>query len=408
MGQTDSIVTGSLEQQETGAVSIESYESLEEGVQKKLRLMGEEVPPNPSVTSKGPKWRLGPKGKQPKPSQSPDSTTIFRAGVPSTPTPSESLKKTVSEPTMSIHPGDSESYPVSSSDGDIVLTATDYVDMPDTLRVPNADIFLITSEEDEYGGKQFKTLLEQIDIRVNPDDDSSFAEVTKCKVYLLSDINTEQSKIKSIDQAIEKCTYVFLLLTKSFCNDRWADFQKDEALVRTITTEERKWGMVPLYTQPKRDAPPDKAYTIPPGLISFKGLDIHRLMRDKDSIENLHSLTDGDNYFMKGVTSMLESRIYLRLDREKRRLEEKRKWEAQKKKELKQQKLIDEHMTRLKMQSEEEKMHRIRKGLPTELPTEPVDHIIEAGWYMVIKEGYPVLLFTSKHYIFLFTFRISC
>ena len=87
------------------------------------------------------------------------------------------------------------------------------------------------------------------------------------------------SKIKHLEEAMKRSTHVFLYLTKGFCDDAWSEMQKDEVLMESIHNPEKRWCVVPVYTQPRRNANPDKAYNIPFGLKSLNGIDLSRMSK---------------------------------------------------------------------------------------------------------------------------------
>jgi hypothetical protein len=63
------------------------------------------------------------------------------------------------------------------------------------------------------------------------------------KVYLLDSehISHMSSKFKSLGEAIERSTYMFMLVTQHFCDDSWAEIQRDECLMESINNPLKRW-----------------------------------------------------------------------------------------------------------------------------------------------------------------------
>lgn len=209
---------------------------------------------------------------------------------------------------------------------DIELTPADYHDMPDELKMEEADIFLMTSEDEINAGRHLQELFER-EIRYPCKGKEGTSN--NCKVYLMADM-LEESKIDALPLAQDKCTMVLILITKAFCEDAWARYQKNELLVRCIK-DYGQWTVVPLFTQPKSGGDPGKSYNVPAGLLSFKGLDMSRLLKGKDSVEKLENLSDGDRYFKLSLVQMLERREDKKAYREQVLKEKKEQWEQAKK-----------------------------------------------------------------------------
>jgi len=146
-----------------------------------------------------------------------------------------------------------------------------------------------------------------------------------------------QSRFKHSDVAMERSTYMFLLLTKDFVNDAWAEMQKDECLMVSISEPERKWCVVPLYTKSKEDLD----FKLPYGLRALKGIDISAFLPDKN-LECVDpkeiQLSDLDEYLVKNLTKMFNERLGKKKEREQEQENKLKLWIQEKKIKLKKEK----------------------------------------------------------------------
>ena len=55
------------------------------------------------------------------------------------------------------------------------------------------------------------------------------------------------SKFASMGEAVERSTYMFMLITPTFCSDSWAEVQRDECLMESINNPVKRWYV--LFTQ---------------------------------------------------------------------------------------------------------------------------------------------------------------
>jgi len=49
------------------------------------------------------------------------------------------------------------------------------------------------------------------------------------------------SKFASMGEAIERSTYMFMMITETFCGDSWAEIQRDECLMEAINNPVKRW-----------------------------------------------------------------------------------------------------------------------------------------------------------------------
>lgn len=155
-------------------------------------------------------------------------------------------------------------------------------------------------------------------------------------------LNYINSRFKHMEEALRRSTYMFLFLTKDFCGDNWAQLQRDECLMESIHNSEKKWCVVPILTKSRKEAD----YQLPFGLRALKGVEISHMLRGKtlNSVDvNALGPKDVDPFFLKNMTKMLNDRIYLRKEREKRqevslqnwvKEEKHRRWKEQQKEKL--------------------------------------------------------------------------
>jgi len=49
-------------------------------------------------------------------------------------------------------------------------------------------------------------------------------------------------------EALEHSTYMFMIVTERFCNDSWAELQRDECLMESITNPDKRWSVSSFHS----------------------------------------------------------------------------------------------------------------------------------------------------------------
>jgi len=49
-------------------------------------------------------------------------------------------------------------------------------------------------------------------------------------------------------EALKYSTYMFMIVTERFCTDSWAEIQRDECLMESITKPDKRWSVCSLVT----------------------------------------------------------------------------------------------------------------------------------------------------------------
>ncbi len=184
------------------------------------------------------------------------------------------------------------------------ITEKDILDllkeMPPHMRFDYHDAFVIYCDDDRSRVEEFMENFDEIKLydRVKP------------KVVLYDNIAISiGSKIKALEFGIDRCTYVFLFITKAFCDDSWSEFSSETCLMEAIHNPDKKWCVVPVFTEPKRSA----SFRVPPSLNSLKG--IQYLKNDK--------------FFKDSVAKLLEEKLYIREEKVKKLTGERKEWVSQ-------------------------------------------------------------------------------
>lgn len=107
--------------------------------------------------------------------------------------------------------------------------------------------------------------------------------------------NAGMNPIKQLDDSLPYCTYVFLYVTKSFCVDGWTEFSSQTCLMDAILTPEKRWSVVPIFTEPKRRP----TYRVPPSVRSLKGI----------------QYWSEDKFYADSLRKLLEDKLEVRLER---------------------------------------------------------------------------------------------
>ena len=193
-------------------------------------------------------------------------------------------------------------------------------DVPLELKTGQYDVLLLYADQDKADALKLKQLLERF-------VDFENKRVRICVID--QDLQWISSPFDQMDEAMKRTTYVFLYVTKTFCNDNWASMQKDNVLMTSITDPDKRWCVVPLFIDGKRNP----GYTFPFGIRGFKGIDVFHLLGRRPIAEiKIDELTnkDLDSFILGNIREMLKCRLNHRRERER---EDARKLKDWKKKE---------------------------------------------------------------------------
>lgn len=203
-------------------------------------------------------------------------------------------------------------------------------DIPDSMvpvevGFPCYDVLLLHSEEEPKNAWEIKEHLET-EFRLSNGD--------RIQVLLYEElVEMFRRQIGCLKEGMDHCTFVFILITKTFCESDLSRFLGEECLIKSIHDANKRWSVVPLFTQPKRSAD----YCIPTGLNCLKGISYHTR----------------DEFYHSNMIKMIEQRRYVKNDREKKRLKRIKEWKENKSHEL--------HMERLKEKQREKQAEEMRK-----------------------------------------------
>ena len=172
--------------------------------------------------------------------------------------------------------------------------------MPTEIKEDYYDAMILYTEKDYSEAEEFRQhLINDIPLPFNE----------KCRALLYDSpelMGLSGSKIQSLDLSMERCTYVFVYMTADFVRDKWCEFSSESCLMRAIYDEERRWCVVPIYTERRTECP----YKIPMGLNSLKGINYYC----------------NDDFYRRGVSRLIGDKIYHRLRLQKMHKIKQKKW----------------------------------------------------------------------------------
>ncbi|XP_052274335.1 uncharacterized protein LOC127874181 [Dreissena polymorpha] len=157
--------------------------------------------------------------------------------------------------------------------------------MPPELKVAYIDVLILYHENDQQNAAEFRDHL------VN---DIQLKHREKVRALLYDEgelIALNNRKIGQLSDAMNRSTYVFIYLTKEFVKDKWMEFTSEVFLMEAIENPDKQWCVVPVFTE-KRNG----TFKIPTGLNILNGLNYY----------------NKDQYYLKQVTCLIESRIQSR------------------------------------------------------------------------------------------------
>ena len=159
--------------------------------------------------------------------------------------------------------------------------------MPTEVREDYYDVMILYTESDYSGAEAFRQHL------INEIHPLPFNETCRALLYDSPELTgLSGSKIQQLDLSMERCTYVFVYMTADFVRDKWCEFSSESCLMRAIYDEERRWCVVPIYTERRSEC----KFKIPMGLNSLKGINFYC----------------NDDFYRRGVSRLIGDKIYYR------------------------------------------------------------------------------------------------
>ena len=238
--------------------------------------------------------------------------------------------------------------------------------MPTEIREDYYDAMILYTESDYQGAETFRQHLMN-DIRDLPYN-------AKCRALLYDApelVGLSGSKLQSLDLSMQRCTYVFIYMTKDFIQDKWCTFSSESCLMRAIYDEERRWCVVPIYTQRRNELD----FIVPMGLNSLKGINYYC----------------NDEFYRRGVSRLIGDKIYHRLRLQKKHKNKQKEWLENHKRELIKE---EEQSKRIAAKEENLTLELLRKigSLP--------DSEVFPNQYAKIHNSYSESQLSSKEYSF--------
>lgn len=184
------------------------------------------------------------------------------------------------------------------------------IELPPELRKPHIDVLVIYADTDKCKAEDFIELLRMVcasckePIRIEGVD----------AFYYIS------TSFRRLEEAVNYSTYMFLFLTKSFVDDAWTSLSGDACLQESLENPDKRWCVIPIHTQARASSD----YNQPFGLKPLKGIHCDHVIKSRrESFMERSDLNDViveniDQYFARQIKSLVEGRLYLRKERERR------------------------------------------------------------------------------------------
>ncbi|KAK3586820.1 hypothetical protein CHS0354_020034 [Potamilus streckersoni] len=170
--------------------------------------------------------------------------------------------------------------------------------MPSDIRIDYFDVLLLYSEDNKSAARQFCDHLKN-DIKLKDNE--------SVKAVLYDEFVAHAgSKLRNLQTALERCTYVFCYITKEFCEDKWIELSKDECLIEAIENEEKQWCVVPVITVPVKRA----NFKLPFGLRSLVSI----------------RYDQNDQYYRDTVSRLIQNNLHQRLVKERKQKKQQFTW----------------------------------------------------------------------------------
>ena len=162
--------------------------------------------------------------------------------------------------------------------------------MPKDLKVDYYDAMILYQEDDKSAVERF---LKRVDTEVLLQKEHK-PLVALYDQILPSDLG--MNPISELDFILPYCTYVLLYVTKHFCTDAWTEFSSQTCLMDAIHNPEKRWSVVPIFTEPKRNT----SFKVPPSVRSLKGI----------------QYWSDDKFYVDSLRKLLEDKLHVRKEKE--------------------------------------------------------------------------------------------
>ncbi|XP_013082536.2 uncharacterized protein LOC106067820 [Biomphalaria glabrata] len=180
---------------------------------------------------------------------------------------------------------------------------------PDSLREDNFDILIINAKKDTEAALGFKKHLEtDIIVYVN--------KKPLCPRVKLLDELTFDSRPYDLDFAFEKTLYVFLYVTKDFCECTWTLLQGQACLTEAIRDPKKQWCVIPVHTRSRKN----QNYKLPMMLGSLRPINYWE--------------AKGDQFYTESVRRLIESKLSVLVQRDVTLREERKKYFSENKEDI--------------------------------------------------------------------------
>ncbi|ELU01411.1 hypothetical protein CAPTEDRAFT_206758 [Capitella teleta] len=199
--------------------------------------------------------------------------------------------------------------------------ATKDVSHPPELIESHFDIALAFVEKDEGAAKKVIEILEKF-VCFGDNESPKICPLNEYQILF----HWIRSKPRSIDEVLQRSTFLFMIITDNFLTNDWAKHLIDDAVTRNIELPDY---IVPVF-QPSKSA---VKQSIPYGLRHLHGLEVERFFDKRtrtESIENFDDKVfvqeDFCQYFIDSVSKMLAGKAQEKEMREKEQERKYREW----------------------------------------------------------------------------------
>lgn len=148
-----------------------------------------------------------------------------------------------------------------------------------------------------------------------------------CVINRRDEFSWIQSQFKSAQEAMERSTYMVIILTKNYIEDKWSVMVQEAMLWETLISLEKQWCIIPLFLTRKSELD----FKIPFGLGPLKGIELPRMFSPPAAsigdidFGNIHK-ENLDRYFLKNMAMMLNNKVRIRREKEKEGQRKKDRW----------------------------------------------------------------------------------
>ena len=179
---------------------------------------------------------------------------------------------------------------------------------PEWYTMGHFDGAMVYCESDSDIANSFKNLLERI--VVDPID-GNYPRLCAIESLMFSN-----SGLHQVETLLDKSTFIFLLVTDAFIDDRYCQMLKDELIMHTIENVDERWKIIPVY-------PCKLTKRVPLGIKALNGISLNRLVRLTGDVKtslpfiNSHNIEQLDRYFKTNMEKLFRNKKYLKLNRER-------------------------------------------------------------------------------------------